>query len=233
MTGEQPEQRGGQRCATPASQAATVVQNAVAAAPSTSSQTTTAAVPATTGTGATPPLPTFTGPFAWLEQLIYNTYNNYPTGGWGVGLTGGSSGNLNTMRQVLQAYFAVGLANFGFGMGQQLITPAQATALFNPLRLVPRFRRQYFPRLAAPQASAAHRLRPAVCRPSWARPALSGGCRCPRVGKGRRLRRWKRSSWPTPHALSHRSRMECSTVFRWRATPVLEPVLDAAAAGTS
>ncbi len=38
------------------------------------------------------------------------------------------------MRQILQAYFAVGLANFGFGMGQQLITPAQATALFNPAR---------------------------------------------------------------------------------------------------
>jgi hypothetical protein len=52
-----------------------------------------------------------------------------------VGLTGGSSGNLNTMRQILQAYFAVGLANFGFGMGQQLITPGQATALFNPSAL--------------------------------------------------------------------------------------------------
>jgi PPE-repeat protein len=33
------------------------------------------------------------------------------------------------MRQILQAYFAVGLGNFGYGMGQQLITPAQATAL--------------------------------------------------------------------------------------------------------
>jgi len=54
---------------------------------------------------------------------------NYPSGGWGVGLTGGSSGNLNTMRQILQAYFAVGLGNFGYGLGQQLITPAQATAL--------------------------------------------------------------------------------------------------------
>ena len=46
-----------------------------------------------------------------------------------MGLTGGTSGNLNTMRQILQAYFAVGLGNFGYGMGQQLITPAQATAL--------------------------------------------------------------------------------------------------------
>ena len=33
------------------------------------------------------------------------------------------------MRQILQAYFAVGLGNFGYGIGQQLITPAQATAL--------------------------------------------------------------------------------------------------------
>jgi hypothetical protein len=43
-----------------------------------------------------------------------------------------SPGNLNSMRQILQAYFAVGLGNFGYGIGQQVITPAQATALFNP-----------------------------------------------------------------------------------------------------
>jgi PPE-repeat protein len=110
--------------ATPASQAATVAQNAVSSAPTSTAQTAaTTAVPT-----ATPP----TTLAEWLQTLWQNTVTNFPSGGWGVGLTGGSSGNLNTMRQVLQAYFAVGLGNFGFGMGQQLITPAQATALFNP-----------------------------------------------------------------------------------------------------
>ncbi len=104
--------------ATPAGQAATVAQNA--AAPAATTQTAASALPA-----AAPPN-TLIG---WLQQLVKNTIAQYPTGGWGVGLTGGSSGNLNTMRQVLQAYFAVGLGNFGYGMGQQLITPAQATAL--------------------------------------------------------------------------------------------------------
>jgi PPE-repeat protein len=107
--------------ATPASQAATVAQNAVSSAPTTSAQTAaTTAVPA-----ATPP--TTLG--EWLQTLWQNTVSQFPTGGWGIGLTGGTSGNLNTMRQVLQAYFAVGLGNFGYGLGQQLITPAQATAL--------------------------------------------------------------------------------------------------------
>jgi PPE-repeat protein len=107
--------------ATPASQAATVAQNAVSTAPTTTTQTaTSAAVP----TAAAPPN-TFIG---WLEQLYQNTASTFPSGGWGLGLTGGSSGNLNTMRQVLQAYFAVGLANFGFGMGQQLFNPAAAPA---------------------------------------------------------------------------------------------------------
>jgi len=111
-----------------ANAAATVVQNAVATAPSTSSQTI-AAVPAATITGATPAATPPTTLIPWLETLISNTITNFPSGGWGVGLTGGTSGNLNTMRQVLQAYFAVGLGNFGYGYGQQLITPAQATAL--------------------------------------------------------------------------------------------------------
>jgi PPE-repeat protein len=112
--------------ATPASQAATVAQNAASSsAPTTTAQTAaTTAVPA-----ATPP----TTLFDWLQQLWQNTVTQFPNGGWGVGLTGGSSGNLNTMRQVLQAYFAVGLGNFGYGIGQQLITPAQATALENGL----------------------------------------------------------------------------------------------------
>jgi PPE-repeat protein len=117
--------------ATPASQAATVAQNAASSAPATTTQTTTAA---TTTAATTAPPNTFIG---WLEQLYQNTAATFPSGGWGLGLTGGSSGNLNTMRQVLQAYFAVGLANFGYGLGQQLITPAQATALFNPSHVLP------------------------------------------------------------------------------------------------
>jgi PPE-repeat protein len=125
--------------AEPAGQAAaTVAQNAVSAVPSTTSQTTTATTAATTtGTAATGTASpnTFIG---WLEQLIYNTASQYPTGGWGLGFTGGSSGNLNSMRQILQAYFAVGLANFGYGLGQQLITPAQATALEQGLGLMPK-----------------------------------------------------------------------------------------------
>jgi PPE-repeat protein len=109
--------------ATPASQAATVVQNAVSSAPATTTQTTaTTALPAASSGATTPP----TTLAAWLETLYQNTVSQFPTGGWGVGLTGGSSGNLNTMRQILQAYFAVGLGNFGFGMGQQLFNPAAA-----------------------------------------------------------------------------------------------------------
>jgi PPE-repeat protein len=101
--------------ATPASQAPTVVQNAVSSAPAMTTQTTaTTALPATT-----PP----TTLIPWLTQLLQNTISNFPSGGWGVGLTSGTSGNLNTMRQVLQAYFAVGLANFGFGLGQQTFQP--------------------------------------------------------------------------------------------------------------
>jgi PPE-repeat protein len=112
--------------ATPASQAATVVQNAVSSAPATTTQTTTTtALPAATS-GATAPPTTLV---EWLTTLYQNTVSQFPSGGWGVGLT---NANLNSMRQILQAYFAVGLGNFGFGMGQQLITPAQATALFNP-----------------------------------------------------------------------------------------------------
>jgi PPE-repeat protein len=110
--------------ATPASQAATVAQNAVSSTPATTTQTAAStAVPA-----ATPP----TTLVDWLTQLYQNTVTQFPTGGLGVGLTSGSSGNLNTLRQIFQAYFAVGLANFGFGIGQQLIQPSQAAALFNP-----------------------------------------------------------------------------------------------------
>lgn len=120
--------------ATPASQAATVAQNAASSAPATTTQTAaTTALPTASG-GATAP-PTTLG--QWLTVLFQNTITNFPQGGWGVGLTGGSSGNLNSMRQILQAYFAVGLGNFGYGYGQQLITPAQATALEQGLGLMP------------------------------------------------------------------------------------------------
>jgi PPE-repeat protein len=121
--------------ATPASQLATVLQSLLTTAPSTSSQTTIAAVPAATTSGAaTSAAPTFSGPFGWVAEIIYNIYANFPSGAWGIGLT---SGNLNTMRQVLQAYFAVGLGNFGYGIGQQTLTPAQATAIERGLGLMP------------------------------------------------------------------------------------------------
>jgi PPE-repeat protein len=113
--------------ATPASQAATVAQNAVSSAPGTTTQTAAStALPA-----ATPP----TTLADWLQQLWQNTVTNSPPGAWGLGLT---NANLNTIRQTLQAYFAVGLTNFGYGMGQQLITPAQATALEQGLGLMPK-----------------------------------------------------------------------------------------------
>jgi PPE-repeat protein len=124
--------------AAPAGQAAaTVAQNAVTAAPTTTQATaalnsaTTAGTTATTGATA----PTFTGPLGPLWTLIYNTINQYPTGAWGLGF---SNANLNSLRQMLQAYFAVGLGNFGYGYGQQLISPAQATALEQGLGLMPK-----------------------------------------------------------------------------------------------
>jgi PPE-repeat protein len=120
--------------AEPAGQAASVAQNAVSAAPTTTTQT--AATTAQTAASST--LPAATAPpntfIGWLETLYQNTLTNLGQGGWGVGL---SNANLNTMRQMLQAYFAVGLANFGYGLGQQLITPAQATALEQGLGLMP------------------------------------------------------------------------------------------------
>jgi PPE-repeat protein len=113
--------------AEPAGQAATVAQNAVSSAPTTTTQTA-----ASTGLSTAAPNPnTFIG---WLQTLYTNTVTNLGQGGWGLGL---SSGNLNSMRQILQAYFAVGLGNFGYGLGQQLITPAQATALEKGLGLMP------------------------------------------------------------------------------------------------
>jgi PPE-repeat protein len=122
-----------QAAATPAGQVATTVaQNAATAAPSTSAQTTAATTTAsttsatTTSTGATT---TTTGSFAtWLQQFIQNTLANHPPGAYGLGLTGGTSGNLNSLRQIFQAYFGVGLGNFGWSIGQQLTFGTGTTA---------------------------------------------------------------------------------------------------------
>ena len=112
--------------ATPASHAATVAQSAAAAAPSTSAEmtaATTTAVPATATPGLTVSTAVPTTFVPWIESLIQNTITQFPTGAWGLGL---SPGNLNSMRQILQAYFAVGLGNFGYGIGQQTFNPARA-----------------------------------------------------------------------------------------------------------
>ncbi len=120
-----------QAAATPAGQAATVAQNAIAAAPSTSAQTTASTTTATTAstttatttTGATT---TTTGPFlTWLQQFLQNTFANTPPGAYGLGLT---NANLNSLRQIFQAYFGVGLGNFGWSMGQQTTFGTGATA---------------------------------------------------------------------------------------------------------
>jgi PPE-repeat protein len=119
-----------QAAATPAGQAATVAQNAATAAPSVSAQTTasaTTAVPAATTTATSGATTTATsGPFSWLQQFIQNTLANNPQGAFGLGLT---NANLNSLRQIFQAYFGVGLGNFGWSMGQQLtFGPGGATA---------------------------------------------------------------------------------------------------------
>jgi len=64
----------------------------------------------------------------WLQQFIQNTLANNPPGAYGLGLTGGSSGNLNSLRQIFQAYFGVGLGNFGWSIGQQTTFGTGATA---------------------------------------------------------------------------------------------------------
>jgi PPE-repeat protein len=115
-----------QAAATPAGQAATVVENAASTAPATTTQ-----MAASTALPSAAPPTTF---FGWLETLYRNTLANFGNGGLGLGLT---NSNLNTIRQTLQAYFAVGLGNFGYGIGQQTMTPAQATALEQGLGLMP------------------------------------------------------------------------------------------------
>jgi PPE-repeat protein len=123
--------------AEPAGQtAATVAQNAVSSAPITTTQTTAQTAATTAQTAAAVQAATDPNTLVgWLQTLFQNTVANFGQGGWGVGLT---NANLNTMRQILQAYFAVGLGNFGYGLGQQLITPAQATALEQSLGLMPK-----------------------------------------------------------------------------------------------
>lgn len=114
--------------ATPAGQAATVAQNAVASAPSTSAETTasaTTAVPATTTATSGATTTATTGPFAWLQQFIQNTLADSPPGAFGLGLT---NANLNSLRQIFQAYFGVGLANFGMSIAQQTTFGTGATA---------------------------------------------------------------------------------------------------------
>ena len=121
-----------QAAATPAGQAATVAQNAVATAPSTAAQTTASTTTATTAstttatttTGAT--TTTTSSLVTWLQEFIQNTLANNPPGAFGLGLT---NANLNTLRQVFQAYFGVGLGNFGWSMLQQTtFGPGGATA---------------------------------------------------------------------------------------------------------
>jgi PPE-repeat protein len=112
--------------ATPASQAATVVQNAVASAPTTSTQTASALPAATTGTGVSGATTTATtDPLLWLEQLIQNTYNQFPSGGLGLGLT---SANFDSLRRILQGYFAMGIAQSMGGIFQQLTFGQGTTA---------------------------------------------------------------------------------------------------------
>jgi PPE-repeat protein len=98
--------------ATPAGNSAQTVAQTAAA------MTTHLASAATTPQAAADP--TTTGPFTWLTNAIkdFFTYglptptNNY------LGLTPANYSTI--LKQTLQAYFGVGIGNFGFGMGQQL-----------------------------------------------------------------------------------------------------------------
>ena len=121
--------------ATPAGQAATVAQNAVASAPSSSAQTastasasTTSASTATTTSATTTATTTATtDPFLWLQQLIQNTYNNFPSGALGLGLT---NANLDTLRRVTAflSYFPTGMAQSATVIAQQLTFGTGTTA---------------------------------------------------------------------------------------------------------
>ena len=212
--------------ATPASQAATVAQNAVSSAPTTTTAQTTAT---TAAVNAAADPNTFIG---WLQEIYTNTAAQFPSGGWGLGLTGGSSGNLNSMRQILQAYFAVGLGNFGYGLGQQLITPAQATALEKGLGLMPAA--AGLPSFGGTAGVSGAPFTASSVTAQMGEASTLGRLSVPAGWQGSTpaaMEEVQLASAARP--VSHRRRMECSTVFRWRATPVSEPVPDAAAAGTS
>src|ERR1700757_2407335 len=105
-----------QNSATPAGNAA---QNVAAVTPQLTSATTAPAAPVTPATTA-PSL----GP---IGTLIYNTLHDFftmglptPTNNW-IGLAPGQYTAI--IKQTLQAYFGVGIANFGWGIGQQTFNP--------------------------------------------------------------------------------------------------------------
>jgi len=90
----------------------------------TAAQTTASATAASTA--MTTASTTTTGPFAWLEQLLQNTYSNYPSGVLGVGLT---TSNLTTfLRDVQVARFSTGLTNFSLNITRQLTYGQGTTA---------------------------------------------------------------------------------------------------------
>jgi PPE-repeat protein len=116
-----------QAAATPAGQAATVAQAPITSAQTTASTTTAttaSTTTATTTTGAT--TTTSSSLVTWLQEFIQNTLADNPPGAFGLGLT---NANLMTLRYTFQAYFGVGLGNFGWSIGQQsTFGPGGATA---------------------------------------------------------------------------------------------------------
>jgi PPE-repeat protein len=106
-----------------ATPAGNVAQNVAAVTPQIASATTAPAVQ------AAPAAATTTGPFSWLTNLL----NGLATDGlptptspwWGVS----SSSYSAILKQTLQAYFGVGIANFGWSIGQQAFNgPLGSTA---------------------------------------------------------------------------------------------------------
>jgi PPE-repeat protein len=98
----------GQANSTPAGNSAQTVASITPQLVSSASQVTAAATD--------PPAP---GPFTWLNNLINGFFTQgFPTPTstwWGVGTSSYSA----IFKQTLQAYFGVGIGNFGFGIGQQ------------------------------------------------------------------------------------------------------------------
>ena len=99
--------------ATPAGNAA---QNVAAITPQIA---TTTAAPA----AVDPPAAAATGPFAWLQNLLHGLATDglpTPTSPW---WQVQPSAYNALLKQTLQAYFGVGIANFGWSMGQQTFNP--------------------------------------------------------------------------------------------------------------